>query len=390
MALRFFALGTLVVLATVGVSSAVAPVQRNTLHAISPPGNARLYAVGTRSVAQRASADARKLDSVLADLSRHLTSVRPAHQLADLHSLSPAAKFIQRTPKATPLVLVDAVTRGDPQRLKAALEGLGLEHASVYANDVGGWLPITAIGSAAASAELVSIRAALPHTRGVVALQGDYVQHSALVRTDYPGITGTGITVGVLSDSFDCYAVYAAPGSGVPVSGNQGYAPNGFTADYATDQSTGASARGRERAARKRIASITARRPRRRSPTRAGQCCRSCMRSLPVRDWLSTGRGQRGRFRQRHQGACRRGREGHRRRPGLFRRALLSGRIGRRGHRYGRSAAASRISPRPATTRTFPTRTPPRASRPRAQAPWPAITCSISTPPERPTPPRCR
>ena len=240
MALRFFALGTLVVLSTVGVSSAVAPVQRNALHAISPPGAARLYAVGTRSVEQRASGDTRRLDSVLADLSRHLTRVRPAHQLADLRALSPAAKFIQRTPKATPLVLVDAITRGDPQRLKAALEGLGLEHASVYANDVGGWLPITAIGSAGASAELVSIRAALPHTRGVVALQGDYVQHSALVRSDYTGITGTGITVGVLSDSFDCYAAYAAPGSGVPVSGNQGYAPNGFAADYATDQSTGA------------------------------------------------------------------------------------------------------------------------------------------------------
>ena len=48
------------------------------------------------------------------------------------------------------------------------------------------------------------------------------------------------MTVGVLSDSFNCYAVYAVPGSGVPVSGNEGYAYNGFTADYATDVSTGA------------------------------------------------------------------------------------------------------------------------------------------------------
>jgi len=97
MSLRFLALGTLAVLSTVGVSSAVAPVQRNGLHAISSPGDARLYAFGTRSVQQRASAEARKLDSVLADLARHLTRVRPAHQLADLHSLSPAARFIQHT-----------------------------------------------------------------------------------------------------------------------------------------------------------------------------------------------------------------------------------------------------------------------------------------------------
>jgi hypothetical protein len=240
MASRFLALAALAALSTVGVSSAVAPAQRIGLHAAVSPGDARLYAVGTRSAQQRTSAQARKMDSVLADLSRHLSAVRPASQLADLHALSPAAKFVQQAPKATPLVAIDAVTRGDPQSLKAALEGLGLERASVYANDVGGWLPVTAIAAAADRGELVSIRAAMPHTRGVVALQGDYVQQSALVRTNYSGITGTGITVGVLSDSFNCFAVYAAPGSGVPVSGNQGYAPNGFTADYATDQSTGA------------------------------------------------------------------------------------------------------------------------------------------------------
>jgi hypothetical protein len=240
MASRFLALAALVVLSTAGVSSAVAPAQRIGLHATVSSGDARLYAVGTRSVQQRSSPQALKMDSVLADLSRHLNRVRPASQLADLHALSPAAKFVQRSPKATPLIAIDAVTRGDAQSLKAALEGLGLEHASVYANDVGGWLPVTAIATAAARGELVSIRAAMPHTRGVVALQGDYVQQSALLRTDFAGITGTGVTVGVLSDSFNCFAVYAAAGSGVPVSGNQGYAPNGFTADYATDQSTGA------------------------------------------------------------------------------------------------------------------------------------------------------
>jgi len=240
MALRFLAFAVLAALSAVGVSSAVAPAQRNGLHAAVSAGEARLYAFGTRSIQQRANAQTQKMDSVLADLSRHLSRVRPDYQLGDLHALSPAAKFVQRSPKATPLVAIDAVTRGDPQSLKAALESLGLEHASVYANDVGGWLPLTAIGAAAARAELVSMRAAMSHKRGAVALQGDYVQHSALVRSSYPTITGAGITVGVLSDSFDCYAVYAAPGSTVPVSGNEGYAYNGFTADYATDVSTGA------------------------------------------------------------------------------------------------------------------------------------------------------
>ena len=43
----------------------------------------------------------------------------------------------------------------------------------------------------------------------------------------------------MLSDSFDCYAVYAKAGSGVPASGYAGYASNGFTATAADDVSTG-------------------------------------------------------------------------------------------------------------------------------------------------------
>jgi probable addiction module antidote protein len=94
----------------------------------------------------------------------------------------------------------------------------------------------------AARGELASIRAAIPHTRstGPVATQGDFAQRSDVVRTTYPILTGTGVTVGVLSDSFDCYSVYANPANHVPASGSDGYAHNGFTADYATDVSTGA------------------------------------------------------------------------------------------------------------------------------------------------------
>jgi hypothetical protein len=72
-----------------------------------------------------------------------------------------------------------------------------------------------------------------------VTSQGDFAQRSSVVRTNYPTLLGTGVRVGVLSDSFNCYAVYAEPNSGVPASGNEGYAYNGFTADYATDVSTG-------------------------------------------------------------------------------------------------------------------------------------------------------
>ena len=45
------------------------------------------------------------------------------------------------------------------------------------------------------------------------------------------GLDGTGVTVGVLCDSFNCYAVYGTAGSGVPASGLNGFAPSGFLAN---------------------------------------------------------------------------------------------------------------------------------------------------------------
>jgi hypothetical protein len=241
MASRYVAFGSMALSVSLTAASAVPAGSPKVLRAAAA-GSARLVVVGSRSAEQRQSATASKLDSVLADLSRHALRARPEHILEDLHSLSPAARFTAAAASGAPLVLIDAVTRGDPGQLKAALLDLGLQRPATYSNDVGGWLPVDRIEAAAARAEVHSIRAAMPRTRsaGPVALQGDYVQRSDVVRTTYPTLTGTGITVGVLSDSFDCYAVYAVPANNVPVSGNAGYASNGFTADYAADVSTGA------------------------------------------------------------------------------------------------------------------------------------------------------
>ena len=192
---------------------------------------------GGRSFAQLHSTEA-KLDAALADLVRHAYLARPGHVLTDLHAMSPAARFVQRRGNA--LVAVDAVARGDPQALRAALAAVGLQNPAVYRNDVGGWLPVSAISAATARVEVLSLRAAMPHTRGVVATQGDFTIGTAALRTTYPALSGAGVTVGVLSDSFNCYYVYAQPGSGVPASGADGYASNGFTADAQEDEASGA------------------------------------------------------------------------------------------------------------------------------------------------------
>ncbi len=240
MASRYLAIGSLALMAAVAASSSLPDLHPRGMRAA--PGAAHLYAVGVRSAAQRQSAVSGKMDSVLADLSHHAALARPEHLIADLHALSPGARFA-RSADGTAMVVIDAVTRGDPQALKAALQSLGLEHAAVYSNDVGGLLPVSQIEAAAARSEVTSMRAAMSRARaaaGPVATQGDYAQRSDVVRTENPSLTGKGVTVAVMSDSFDCYAVYAAPDSGVPASGPEGYAPNGFTADYTSDMSTGA------------------------------------------------------------------------------------------------------------------------------------------------------
>jgi hypothetical protein len=234
---RFKALGILAVSATVAAYAAVATLHHPHLRAAVAPGSAKLHVFGSRSLQQRQSPAGSKFDGPLADLARHAALARPDHALEDLKSLAPGVRFQQTARGATPLVLIDAVTRGDPQQLKSALLALGLQHASVYSNDVGGWLPVTQLDAATAKAEVHSIRAAMPHTRtGAVTSQGDFAQHSDVARSDN-SLSGTGVTVGVISDSYDCYAVYAA--NKVPASGTSGYASNGFTATAAVDISTG-------------------------------------------------------------------------------------------------------------------------------------------------------
>jgi Subtilase family len=236
MASRFFAIGTAAVLTAIAAVAAVSTLRQPHLRPSAAAGLAHLHAFGSRGAQQGQSAN-RKFDGALADISRHAALARPDHAVEDLTALAPGVRFKQPGSGATPLVLIDAVTRGDPQQLQAALVALGLLHPSVYSNDVSGWLPVTQLDAATGRAEVHSMRAAMPRTRtGSVTTQGDYVQHSDVVRSAN-SLTGAGVTVGVLSDSYDCYTVYAQ--NNVPASGAAGYANNGFLATAATDISTG-------------------------------------------------------------------------------------------------------------------------------------------------------
>jgi len=160
-----------------------------------------------------------------------------------LRTLNPAVHLRVAPPAIDPEVLVDVVAGSDPQALQRGLENLGMRESARASNLIGGWLPVTALTQGAQLPGVTQIRASMPRTRAAaagVAMQGDFVQGSSAVRTQYPSLTGAGLTIGLLSDSFDCYSYYAAHGPSAMGNGYNGYAPNGFTATQATDVSSGA------------------------------------------------------------------------------------------------------------------------------------------------------
>src|SRR5713226_2034147 len=121
MASRFFAIGTAAVLTAIAAGAAVSTLRQPHLRSSAAPGTAHLHAFGSRGTQQGQGANGGKFDGALADLSRHAALARPDHAVEDLRSLAPAVRFKQADARAAPLVLIDAVTRGDPRQLEAAL-----------------------------------------------------------------------------------------------------------------------------------------------------------------------------------------------------------------------------------------------------------------------------
>ena len=126
-------------------------------------------------------------------------------------------------------VLVDARATDDGAALLDNLQQLGLTGGAHYGDVVSGLLPVAALDQAVTLSSLRSISAAIaPITNaGSVTSQGDIALRAFAARTTY-GVDGTGVTVGVLSDSFDTLGGAAAdivsgdlPAAGVQVIGGE-------------------------------------------------------------------------------------------------------------------------------------------------------------------------
>jgi subtilisin family serine protease len=121
----------------------------------------------------------------------------------------PQTAYLTSAPQRTPLVRVELAAAGNAQALLDALQPLGFSGGAVVGNRVGGFLPIDSIMQAANLDSMVSMRLSLGRARtGAVTSQGDFAQSSDRLRAPWvvPGLTGAGVTVGVLSDSFNCLA----------------------------------------------------------------------------------------------------------------------------------------------------------------------------------------
>ena len=101
-------------------------------------------------------------------------------------------------------VLIDAVADRDALLLLIELQELGLTRGAVAGNIVSGWLPISALDQVNSASSLRFARPSVPITLGgSVTSQGDEAMLADLARASF-AVDGSGVTIGVLSDTFNC------------------------------------------------------------------------------------------------------------------------------------------------------------------------------------------
>src|SRR5262249_53926566 len=143
-------------------------------------------------------------------------ATRLSHDLAELAGLPLAAtaraesetapeSFSALPPVAVgDWVTIDAAATGDPAELEAELISLGARDTAIAGRLVSARLPIATIASLEAVASLRFARRAVYMNRaGQVTTQGDKVVRADIARNTF-GLNGSGVTVGVVSTSFNC------------------------------------------------------------------------------------------------------------------------------------------------------------------------------------------
>lgn len=133
------------------------------------------------------------------------------HEHRDYRARGGLAKLKHKFKPSNPLIrvrdesiIVDIIAKDDVNTLKAELLALGMQNVEAHGLYISGHLPIDKLDSVASLSNLRFARPAYAMTRaGSVTSQGDIALRSDIARTTY-SVNGSGITVGTLSDSYNC------------------------------------------------------------------------------------------------------------------------------------------------------------------------------------------
>ena len=174
----------------------------------SGPVHAQATAASVRAEAVRdvAGPDAQGTDGPLAAVGHSLALVHRLHAAGPLTPKGAASVRATLPPSlrtAGGRVPIDALAANDATALRRDLEALGLTRAAVAGRIVSGRLPVAAIDAAAALPTLHSAWPVLAVThRGNTTTQGVQAMGTDAFREQHD-VDGSGVRVGVLSDSYD-------------------------------------------------------------------------------------------------------------------------------------------------------------------------------------------
>jgi uncharacterized repeat protein (TIGR01451 family) len=130
-----------------------------------------------------------------------------AHLSAVASGATTQAAFVSSNPLITTIgdyVAIDALAAGDPAMLQADMLRLGARDLAAASYMVSGLLPLAALPDLATLASMQSARPVVATTHvGRVTSQGDRALRANLARSSF-GVDGSGITIGTLSDSYNC------------------------------------------------------------------------------------------------------------------------------------------------------------------------------------------
>ena len=145
-----------------------------------------------------------KMGPVLRALYKAQNTSSPAAAARSLATAKKIGRLQQLLHASDGYVTVDIALNGSASDARAAFESYGLTNVSTYENHLSGRVPIGALATISGNPSVLAMHPSLSTTRvGLTTTQGDKAQRTDDVRRNF-GLSGAGVKIGVLSDTFDC------------------------------------------------------------------------------------------------------------------------------------------------------------------------------------------